>query len=43
LGNGLSAAQDENPDDSDRITATFDLAAALLENEPRLFFRVEEE
>lgn len=43
LGNGLGLAQDENPDDGGRITVTFDLADSLLEDEPRLFFRVEEE
>jgi hypothetical protein len=43
LGQNLGSAQDENPDDGERITVTFNLADFLLEQEPRLFFRVEEE
>jgi hypothetical protein len=43
LGQNLGSAQDENPDDGERITVTFNLADFLLEQEPKLFFRVEEE
>ena len=43
FGTGIGAAQDQNPSDGDKITYSFNLTDFLLQNEPRLFFRVEEE
>jgi hypothetical protein len=42
MGNNLGTGDDENPDDANQISVTFNLTAALLE-EDSLFFRVEEE
>jgi len=42
LANGITADVDENPEDLDHITATFELTGGL-ENEPKMFFRIEEE
>ena len=42
LDDGIGADQDENPDDGDRITKTFDLTQTDIEDAGRLFFRVEE-
>ncbi len=42
LDDGITAADDENPQDTDHITVTFPLFEALTE-EPDLFFRIEEE
>jgi hypothetical protein len=38
----ITAVNDENPDDPDHITVTFELTDGL-ENEPKMFFRIEEE
>ncbi|MDA7860003.1 hypothetical protein N9046_00840 [Akkermansiaceae bacterium] len=43
ITDGLTAAEDENPDDADTITVTFDLAAAGIIASGRLFVRVEAE
>ena len=43
FGIGIGVAQDQNPNDGDHITFSFNLTNFLLQNEPRLFFRVEEE
>lgn len=43
LGDGLSMANDENPDDGDLLTVTFPLEPAALDGLSRLYFRVEEE
>jgi hypothetical protein len=43
LGSSLGSAQDENSTDGDRITVTFNLADVFLDQEPKLFFRIEEE
>ncbi len=43
IADGLSAADDENPDDADQITVTFDLADAGVPISSKLFFRVEQE
>ena len=42
LDDGITAADDENPQDTDHITVTFPLFETLTE-EPDLFFRIEEE
>lgn len=42
LGDAITAADDENPTDADHITATFQLIGGL-ENEPKMFFRIEDE
>ncbi len=42
LDDGITAADDENPEDTDHITVTFTLFETLTE-EPDLFFRIEEE
>jgi hypothetical protein len=42
LDDGITAADDENPEDADHITVTFTLFETLTE-EPDLFFRIEEE
>lgn len=42
LDDGITAADDENPEDTDHITVTFTLFEPLAE-EPDLFFRIEEE
>ena len=43
IGDGLTAAEDENPDEADTITLTFDLAEAGISASDRLFVRVEAE
>lgn len=43
MGDGLTPAIDENPNDGDKITETFDLASFGLQNEANLFFRIEEQ
>ena len=43
FGIGIGVAQDQNLNDGDHITFSFNLTTFLLQNEPRLFFRVEEE
>jgi hypothetical protein len=43
LDDGIGADQDENPDDGDRITKTFDLKEIDIAGVERLFFRVEEQ
>ncbi|MDG1151244.1 MAG: hypothetical protein P8N70_12975, partial [Akkermansiaceae bacterium] len=43
ITDGLTAAEDENPDDAGTITITFDLAAAGIIASDRLFVRVEAE
>ena len=43
FGIGIGVAQDQNTSDGDYITFNFNLNSFLLQNEPRLFFRVEEE
>jgi hypothetical protein len=42
LNDDLSTANDENPDDGDLITVTFDLADQSLADKEKLFFRIEE-
>ena len=42
LNDDLSLANDENPDDGDLITVTFDLADLSLADKEKLFFRIEE-
>lgn len=42
LDDGITAADDENPEDTDHITVTVSLFETLTE-EPDLFFRIEEE
>ena len=42
FGSGIGVAQDQNASDGDYITYNFNLNSFLLQNEPRLFFRVEE-
>jgi len=41
LGDALTDALDENTDDSDHITVTFDLTTAPIEDKTELFFRIE--
>ena len=41
LDDGIMEDSDENPDDGDKITVTFDLGAAGLGEDERVFFRVE--
>lgn len=41
LDDNATAARDENPDDGDKITITFDLVPPNLQGKQRLFFRVE--
>ena len=43
IGDGLTAADDENPDDGDHITMTFLLEPAGLGGFGALYFRIEEE
>ena len=43
FGTGIGTAQDQNPSDGDFISFSFNLNSFLLQNEPKLFFRVEEQ
>ena len=43
MGDGLTAVDDERPEDTDHITMTFPLTDSGLEGEGDVFFRVEEE
>ena len=43
LSDGLDDGIDENPGNTDHLTVTFDLSEIGIENEEKVFFRIEEE
>ena len=43
FGSGIGVAQDQIPNDGNKITHTFNLNTFQLQNQPKMFFRVEDE